>query len=156
MDPAILVIASSEQPLIDLDWTAVIQLVLFLVMLFVANKLLFQPYLRLRAARQAGIEGARAEADRMVAEADAKLVDYETQLAAARDRASDEARTIRAQASAYERETTEKARGQATAALDQAQTKLRADTDAARAQLMPQAEQLARMMGQKLLGREVN
>ena len=155
MDPAILVVATSEHPLIDLDLTVVVQFGLFLVMLVVLNKVLFQPYLRLRDKRQAGIEGARLEADRMVAEADAKLADYETSLAAARDRASEESRKIRGEAAAHEREVTGKARAAATAAMTEAQTKVRAETAAARAQLMPQADALARQMTSKLLGREV-
>lgn len=155
MHPAILVVASSEHPLIDLDLTVVIQFGLFLVMLLVLNKVLFQPYLRLREQRQAGIEGARSEADRMVAEADAKLADYEKSLAAARDRASEESRKIRAEAAAHERDVTGKARAQATAAMDEATTKVRTETEAARTQLMPQADALARQMASRLLGREV-
>lgn len=155
MDPAILVVATSEHPLIDLDLTVVVQFGLFLVMLVVLNKVLFQPYLRLRDKRQAGIEGARLEADRMVAEADAKLADYDASLAAARDRASEESRKIRGEASAYERDVTSKARAAATTAMTEAQTKVRTETEAARAQLMPQADALARQMTSKLLGREV-
>ena len=155
MHPAILVVASSEHPLIDLDLTVVVQFVLFLVMLVILNKVLFQPYLRLKDKRQAGIEGARAEADRMVGEADAKLADYEKSLAVARDRASEESRKIRGEAAAHEREVTTKARATATAALDVAQTKVRTETAAARAELMPQADALARQMASKLLGREV-
>lgn len=155
MHPAILVVASSEHPLIDLDLTVVVQFVLFLVMLVILNKLLFQPYLRLKDKRQAGIEGARTEADRMVAEADAKLADYEKSLAVARDRASEESRKIRGEAAAHEREVTAKARAAATAALDTAQATVRSQTEAARAQLLPQADALAKQMASKLLGREV-
>lgn len=155
MDPAILVVATSEHPLIDLDLTVVVQFGLFLVMLVGLNKVLFQPYLRLRDKRTAGIEGARLEADRMVAEAEAKLADYETSLAAARDRASEESRKIRGEASALEREVTGKARAAATTAMTEAQAKVRTETETARAQLMPQADALARQMTSKLLGREV-
>jgi F-type H+-transporting ATPase subunit b len=155
MHPAILVVASSEHPLIDLDLTVVVQFGLFLVMLLVLNKVLFQPYLRLREKRQAGIEGARAEADRMVAEADAKLADYEKSLGAARDRATEESRKIRGEAAAHERDVTGKARAAATAALDEATARVRNETDTARGQLLPQADALAKQMATKLLGREV-
>ena len=52
--------------MIDIDLTAVVQFVLFLVTLFISNKLLFQPYLVLRERRKAGIEGARNEAELML------------------------------------------------------------------------------------------
>ena len=55
MQPTSLVeVAAANQPLIDIDGTVIIQFVLFVVMFFAANKLLFQPYLKLRAKRIAG------------------------------------------------------------------------------------------------------
>jgi F0F1-type ATP synthase membrane subunit b/b' len=50
---------------------------------------------------------------------------------------------------------TDKARATAQTSIDEAQTKMRAQTEAARVQLMPQAETLARQIASKLLGREV-
>lgn len=155
MNQSALATVAAGHPLIDIDWTAAVQFVLFLLLYIVANKLLFQPYLDLRSRRKAGIEGARAEAERMTAEADAKLADYEKQLAAARNRAAEEGRKIRQEASTHEREVTDKARTAAQTAIDEAQSKMRADTEAARAQLLPQADVLARQMASRLLGREV-
>jgi len=154
MDKSSLV-SIAAHPLIDIDLTAVVQFALFLILMFVANKLLFQPYLALRERRKAGIDGARAEAERMTAQADAKLADYEKQLAVARDRANEEARKIRNEAVSHERETTDKARSTAQAAIDEAQGKMRAETDAARATLLPQADAIAKQIASKLLGREV-
>ena len=77
MDKSTIVNLASGHPLIDIDATAIVQFALFLILMFVANKLMFQPYLALRERRKAGIEGARAEAERMTAQADAKLADYE-------------------------------------------------------------------------------
>jgi F-type H+-transporting ATPase subunit b len=148
-------VASGGQPLIDIDLTAVVQFGLFVLIYFVANKLLFQPYLALRERRKAGIEGAREEAQLMTAQADAKLADYQKQLAIARDRAGEEGRKVRAEASAHEKDVTDKARATAQKAIDDAQAKMRAETEAARAQLMPQADALAKAMASKLLGREV-
>ena len=54
MDPAILVVATEEHPLIDIDLTVLVQFGLFLVMLLLLNQLLFKPYLRLREKRQQG------------------------------------------------------------------------------------------------------
>jgi F-type H+-transporting ATPase subunit b len=123
--------------------------------MFIANKFLFQPYLQLRERRKAGIEGARAEAERTSAQADAKLADYEKQLATARTKANEEGRKVRAEATANERDVTDKARATAQKAIDEAHTKMRAETDAARAELMPQANALAKQIATKLLGREV-
>jgi F-type H+-transporting ATPase subunit b len=154
MDQALVTIASGA-PLIDIDLTVFVQFGLFLLLLLVSNKLLFQPYLRLRERRKDGIDGARAEAERMTASADAKLADYEKQLAAARSRANEEGRKVRSEAAANEKDVTDRARAQAQKAIDEATAKMRQETEAARLQLLPQASTLARQIATKLLGREV-
>ncbi|MBA3542262.1 MAG: ATP synthase F0 subunit B [Deltaproteobacteria bacterium] len=148
-------ILASGQALIDIDLTVVVQFVIFLTLFVVSNKFLFQPYLKVRALRKSETEGARAEADRMTAQADAKLADYEKQLAVARSKANDEARKVRTEAAAHERDVTDKARSAAMAAITEAQTKVRTETEAARVQLMPQADVIAKAIASKLLGREV-
>jgi len=155
MDQTTIVSIASGHPLIDIDATAIVQFALFLILMFVANKLMFQPYLALRERRKAGIDGARAEAERMTAQADAKLADYEKQLGVARNRANEEGRKVRAEAVTHEREVTDKARATAQTAIDEAQAKMRGETEAARGQLMPQADAIAKQIASKLLGREV-
>ena len=155
MDQTPIVSLAGGHPLIDIDLTVVVQFALFLVLFFVANRLLFQPYLQLRERRKAGIEGARAEAERMTAEADARLADYEKRLAMARDRAGEEGRKVRLDAARHEREVTDQARASAQKAIDEAQAAMRRETEAARPQLLPQADALARAISAKLLGREV-
>jgi F-type H+-transporting ATPase subunit b len=155
MDQTPIVSLAGGHPLIDIDLTVVVQFVLFLVLFVIANRFLFQPYLQLRERRKARIEGARAEADRMTAEADAKLAAYEKQLAVAREKANEEGRKVRLDAAAHEREVTDAARRTAQQATDEAQATMRRETEAARAQLMPQADALARAITSKLLGREV-
>jgi F-type H+-transporting ATPase subunit b len=146
---------ASGHPLIDIDLTVFVQFGLFLLLLIISNKLLFQPYLKLRERRKAGIDGARAEGERMTAQADAKLADYEKQLAAARNRAGEEGRKVRAEAAAHEKEVTDKARTEAQKSIDEATAKMRQETEAARLQLLPQANQLAKQIASKMLGREV-
>jgi F-type H+-transporting ATPase subunit b len=155
MDQTPIISLAGGHPLIDIDLTVVVQFALFLILFWVANRLLFQPYLQLRERRRAGIEGAREEAERMTAEAEAKLADYEKQLAQARNRANEEGRKVRQAAAAHEREVTDQARTAAQKAIDEAQATMRRETEAARAQLMPQADALARAITSKLLGREV-
>jgi len=149
-------VSLAAHPLIDIDLTVVLQFALFLIMFVIGNTFLFQPYLKLRERRKEGIEGARAEAERMSATADAKLGDYEKQLAQARTRANEEGRKVRTEAAANERAVTDASRAEAQKAMDEATARMRAETDAARLQLLPQANALARQMASKLLGREIS
>ena len=155
MDQTPIVSLAGGHPLIDIDLTVVVQFVLFLVLFLIANRWLFQPYLRLRERRTAGIEGARAEAERMTAQADAKLAEYEKQLARARDRANEEGRKVKLEAAARVAKLTDEARASAQKEIDSAQAAMRRETEAARGQLMPQADAIARAIASRLLGREV-
>jgi F-type H+-transporting ATPase subunit b len=157
MDQTILVtVAAAEHPLIDIDYTVLIQFGLFVILFVACKQLLFQPYLRLRERRRLGIDGARAEAETMSAQADGKLASYEKQLAAARGRATEEARKIRAEAAAYEKEVSDRARATAVAAINNAQATVRTETAAARTELLAQANTIAAAMASRLLGREVS
>jgi F-type H+-transporting ATPase subunit b len=151
----VLVSVAEGHPLIDIDWTVLLQFGLFIAMFVLANKLLFQPYLALREKRIAGIDGARAEAERMNAEAEAKLADYEQKLAAARGKAADEQRAVRAEASKHQQEVTDKSRKAATEAMSTATAKVKAETEAARVELASRANAIAGQMAKQLLGREV-
>lgn len=148
-------VSLAAHPLIDIDLTVVIQFALFLIMFAIGNAFLFQPYLKLRERRKQGIDGARAEAEKMSTQADTELADYEKKLAAARTRANEEGRKVRAEAAAHEKTVTDASRAEAQKSIDEATAKMRAETDAARLQLLPQANQLARQIASKLLGREV-
>lgn len=148
-------VSLAAHPLIDIDLTVVIQFALFLIMFAIGNAFLFQPYLKLRERRKQGIDGARAEAERMSTQADTELADYEKKLAAARTRANEEGRKVRAEAAAHEKTVTDASRAEAQKSIDEATAKMRAETDAARLQLLPQANTLARQIASKLLGREV-
>ncbi len=156
MDQTILVtVAAAEHPLIDIDLTVLVQLGLFVILFVACNKFLFQPYLALRERRRAGIEGAKAEAETMSAQADSKLASYEKQLGAARARAGEEARKIRSEAAAEEKRVMDEAKAAAQNAIDAAQTKVRSETEAARKELLTQASSLSTKMASRLLGREV-
>jgi F-type H+-transporting ATPase subunit b len=145
-----------EHPLIDIDHTVWIQLFLFFIVAFIGSRLLFRPYLRMRDERTAGIEGARDEAARLSAEADARLAHYEQEIAAARARAQDERRTIRTDAAARQREVTDQARASAAREYDNERSRVERETNAARQQLMPRAAQVAEEIAGKLLGRKVD
>jgi F-type H+-transporting ATPase subunit b len=145
-----------EHPLIDIDHTVWIQLLLFFIVAFIGSRLLFRPYLRMRDERSAGIEGARDEATRLSAEADARLAHYEQEIATARSRANDERRVMRTEAATRQREATDKARSEAAGAFEDARSRVERETNAARQQLMPRASQIADEIAGKLLGRKVN
>ena len=145
----------AEHPLIDIDSTVWIQLALFFIVALIGSRLLFRPYLKMRDDRSAGIEGARDEATRLSSEAEARLAHYEKQLESARAKAQEERRRVRTEAAQSQRETTDAARAKAAKAFDDAKARVTAETEAARKDLLPRANQVAQDIASALLGRKV-
>jgi F-type H+-transporting ATPase subunit b len=155
MHQLLLAAAGEDPPIIDLDSTVFLQLAVFLVMAFLLNAFLFQPYLKVRAAREAGVEGAEDDAKEMEASAAAKSEQVEAAVARARTKANEERAKLRSDGLAREREIVSKAVGSAQGAVEQARKKLDADAGTARKELEPRARELGVQIATKILGREV-
>jgi F-type H+-transporting ATPase subunit b len=147
--------AVKDPPIIDLDSTIFLQLAIFIIAALILSRFLFRPYLQVKAARATGIEGAKEEARRMDEEAAARMADYESSVAKARAKANAERGKLQAEAVGRDHEIIEAARTATQASLDEARKKLEADADVARKQLEPRAEEIARSIAKKILGREV-
>lgn len=142
-------------PLIDFDFSALIQLGIFAIVALAASRLLFRPYLKMREERSAGIEGARAEAEEMSAQAEAQMADYEAKLSEARRRADEERRKARGEAARHQHEITEEARKEAVSSLTSAQKQVAETAQATRDELLPRADELGAEIASRLLGRKV-
>jgi F-type H+-transporting ATPase subunit b len=145
----------SQPPLIDVDGTLFVQFGLFLIMLFVLSRVVFRPYLKLKDARHAGIEGARDEAHQMQERARQVGADYDAQLTRARLRGAEERQRLRTEGAVYERQVLGAARDEAHKALESARGKIRGDATAAQRQLEDESTALSRQIVHKILGREV-
>lgn len=148
--------ASHEIPLIDLDGTLVIQLALFLALIFLLNRFLFQPYLRLVAQRDDAIEGRVRSAEALERQAEARLVELELKLAAAKQRGAEERVRIRQEAAAYEREIVDAARQEVARHLAQAKEELRSLGTQLRAELSPEIDELSRRIASQVLGKTIH
>ncbi len=158
MDLSVLraVAAGGGHPLVDIDLTILIQFALFLVMAFFTKRWLFQPYLKMREQRTEGIDGARERAEQLKREAEQRKSEYESRLDAARSRALEEQRTLRAEAAAHHREVSDGARREANEALAESRAKVQSQIEEARSELMPKGDALATEIVSKLLGRAVS
>ncbi len=142
-------------PIIDLDSTVFLQLGVFVLTALILSRVLFKPYLAVRNARVAGIEGARDEARRMDEEAQAKMAEYDQAFNAARAKANLERAKLQAEAVTREREMVDATRKKTAQALDAARARIAQDAEAARAELQPRTREIAREIATKILGREV-
>jgi F-type H+-transporting ATPase subunit b len=146
---------SHEPQLIDLDPTVFLQLGLFLLVMFALTRLLWRPYLKVRAERVTRVEGYREEAARLETEAAARLARAESALAEARRVGSGERAVARAEAHAREQTLLAEANSAAQRTLAEARTRLEASLVAERAQLERRAAEMGRQVARRILGREV-
>jgi F-type H+-transporting ATPase subunit b len=139
------------------DWTGVlpILLVLFAVLIFPVNRLIFQPLFRVLDEREMRIDGARARAHKVEEEAQAVLGRYEDAVADARGQAAAERKAALAEAREDEKAATGEARAVAEGEIERARREIAASLAEAREGLRPRAEELAREAAERILGRSL-
>ena len=144
-----------SQPLIDIDWTVLVQFGIFLVMALVLWALVFKPYLAVQEERGRRIDGAKHDATAMQENAASMMRDYDAQLVKAKQRGAEERLKLRAEGQAHEREVVAKARTVGQAALAAAKADAATQREAARAKLAAESQAIGHRIATRILGREI-
>ena len=147
---------SHAPQLIDLDGTIFVQLGLFLVLMLILKRFLWDPYMRVRGERVSRVEGYREMAATMEADAAARLGRTEAQLAEARRIGSGVRATARAEAQAREQTLLAEATAAAQRTLGEARARLEGVLNGERAKLAGRAAEIGREAAAKILRREVS
>ena len=128
-------------------------MVLFVLLVFPVNKLLFHPIFRVLDERDARIEGARKRAAQIGAEAEATLGRYRSAVRSAREEAESDRKQVLEEARREQAELTGSVRSEAEAEINRAREEVAGALDDARSQLREQAQELAREAATRVLGR---
>jgi len=128
-------------------------LIAFVLLVPVANAMLFRPMLAMLDERDARIEGASRRADEVAARADEVFGRYDAAVAAARKEAEEERRRILEEARASQARVTSAARSEAEQRVADARTEVAGATEAARGTLRSEGTALARAVAEQVLGR---
>src|SRR6187549_462270 len=99
-----LYLVANERPLINIDATLFINIVLWLILFLLLRPLLWAPMLKLIAAREDGMEGSRDDAKHLEKEARVRKGEYEAAQKKARVTAASERDAMRADAKKKEAE----------------------------------------------------
>lgn len=148
-------LVANERPLINFDSTLLINIGLWLILFFLLRGLLWEPMLKLIAAREGGTEGAREQARTLQAEAKKLREEYDSKLAATRKDAAAERDRVRTTATTREAQILAEARGKVLAAVERQRGELAVQRDAIRKELDATVPALAAELATKVLGREV-
>jgi F-type H+-transporting ATPase subunit b len=141
--------------MIDINYTLLIQLANFIVLMIALNFILFKPIRQIMQEREQGISSALGDAkaaqNRMLALTD----QYNASLAEAKLKATTTFNALYQQGLDAQRELISAERAKAGALLDKARAEITAASAAAQADLRKDAEKLAQEITSKLLGRAV-
>lgn len=140
--------------LLTVDWTVGVQLVTFIVALWLLNKLVFRPLLRVRDRREELTAGTLKEAEETAQKAEETIAEYERRIAEARAAATETRNELRQRGQAEAAGILASAREEAQAELERKRAVLEGELSGIRAGLRSEAESLAASIAERVLGGE--
>lgn len=142
-------------PIIDIDYTVVVQFGIFIMLLLVLSRFVFRPWLEIHKERSENIEGAREQAGTLDSEADEKFTRYEEKISYARKDAAKVRARVRGEGEERANEILGDARHKTEAKIERARQRTAKSIEKAEVELRRHADEVAKAMASKLLGREV-
>jgi F-type H+-transporting ATPase subunit b len=133
------------------NWFFVL-LVNFLVLLWVMNRILFRPILKVFDEREQAVDGALEEARKMQEQKDELLEEIRQAYAEARSEAKTQFEAVRQEGLAAQREAMEAAGQEAARIMEEARTKIKGEAEKARASLRGDVEKFSEEIVRKLVG----
>ncbi len=141
--------------MISINATLVIQIINFLILLFILNKILFQPILRGLETRQLAIEGKKARAIELRQKGEEKLREYDQALAEARNRAMSKQAEIRDEGMAKASEIIEATKKEEADILSEIHRGISSEMEKAKRDIQSYADSLSKDVTSKILGRAI-
>ena len=125
--------------------------VIFLLDLYILNKILFQPMLKVFKEREEAIDGSLDEAKDMDTDRDNKLAMFKREMSEASTESRNKFDAIRQQGLDKQKEFMEAAAKEASGMIDKARAELAADSEKAKATLRSDVDKFSTEIVQKLL-----
>ncbi len=141
--------------MIVLDSTVFIQIIFFLLLWFLLNKLLFKPFLELLEERERKTEGVKDETASLVDEGEHLKAEYERGIASARDEGQAVKETILNEARQVREGLLAQAREEAGSLLQTAREEVQREMQREKELSSREAGVIAHEMAEKILGRRV-
>lgn len=148
-------LAASED-ILSVDKTVFIQVIIFIAAIFILNKLVFRPFMDVIDRREKLTEGALQEARELDEKVRNIIEAYEARLAKAREQATEERNNLVRDGEAIANGLTARAREETASLLEDAKSRLKAETEEIKKRIDSDVEVLAKDVASKVLGREVN
>ena len=141
--------------MIDIDYSIFIQIGLFLLIWFFLARFVFIPFQRLLGEREQRTEGMKAEAEKLLEEAEQLRIQYEDIITKAKGEGNSIKEGIRQEALLAREELLTKAQEDAARFLQTARQQIQEEMQKGRQLAVQEAEVIAQAMAEKILARKV-
>lgn len=141
--------------MIDIDFTILIQLGIFLILFVALRSLLFKPYLQLFEERERLVAGMKAEAAALEKDFLEKSATFDAAVREATAKAAAAMEKIKGEGQTAQRDILGRARTEAAHRVENAVKDLRAESEAVRATMEKDIGSIAFQIAEKVLGRKI-
>jgi len=142
--------------MIEINLTIVIQVLQFLILMFILNRLLFKPISQVMTERKAKINAWEEKTQNLQDSARVKLEKYENQLREERTQAQERQEQLTKELKKKEEENLRTVSEEAAGLVASAQRVIVEETERLRLELRQQAVELSQILAEKVLGRKVS
>lgn len=141
--------------MIDIDYTLWIQLVNFIVLIFILNVLLYKPILGIMEKRKQQFDGARDEVRTLHESVEKKMAEYEEAVRKAKQAAMEQKAEYVKEGAEEARKIVDAVRGVIPKMMEEFQEKMNREIEEARGVLKNQSQRLSLEIAEKVLGRSL-
>jgi len=141
--------------MVNIDSTLFIQLVLFLLLIWILNQVLYKPLLRIMDRRKEILDKAQEEVKTVQETIDRRVAEYEEKIRAAKMEAMGQKGDLAKEGAEAAKAITDKAKAEIAAMMGEFQAKLEKELAAAREVLRNQSIRISSEIAEKVLGRSI-
>jgi F-type H+-transporting ATPase subunit b len=141
--------------MVDIDYTLFIQLVLFLLLIWILNQVLYKPLLRIMDRRKEILDKAQEEVKTVQETIDRRVAEYEEKIRAAKMEAMGQKGDLAKEGAEAAKVITDKAKAEIAVMMGEFQTRLEKELASARELLRNQSLRISSEIAEKVLGRSI-
>ena len=141
--------------MVSLDYSLGIQIINFLLLIFILNLLLYKPILGIIDRRKKQLENSEAEIQRLQETVEQKMAVYEEKLRQAKATAAEQKNEIVRQGAEEAKTVIDAARAEIPGIMDQFHARMDGEIGAAKSILTDHSRQLSVQIAEKILGRSL-
>ena len=141
--------------MVSLDYTILVQMVNFIILIFILNALLYKPILGIIGKRKQKMDESDSEIKRMNQTVEQKMAEYEEKVRLAKVDAMEQKNAIVKEGSDVAKGIIDAVRGEIPAMMEQIHAKMGKEVEEARAILHSQSQKISLDIAEKVLGRSI-